>query len=153
MNGQMKLKRILFIRTIVVILFVCCTSLPADGWIVRDTLQLPACFLNGKQHVLLSSEKSYGIDWELSKYVKQNLPIMRYDMSQFRFLVSMMINKRGKVKEIHLLNRGSFKNNMPAWKETKDIIKKVHFSPAKLNGKEIVYRPTFYIQLDFTTPE
>ena len=78
---------------------------------------------------------------------------MRYDMSQFRFLVSMMINKRGKVKEIHLLNRGSFKNNMPAWKETKDIIKKVHFSPAKLNGKEIVYRPTFYIQLDFTAPE
>ena len=103
-----------------------------------------------RRDILSSSQNGYSIDVVLSKYVEQQLSIMRYDSSSFRFLIFIEISKRGKVKYIRLLNQGSFENNMIAWTETKRIIKRIHFIPARLNDRAIVYHSTFYLRLDFT---
>jgi hypothetical protein len=148
--GHMKQIKILTIK-VMLIFIPFCSSIAVVAAINKcDSLQLPACSLNGKYHILHSSQNGYYIDVVLSKYVEQNLPIMRYDSSSFRFLIFIKIDKKGKVKRIRLINQNSFKNNMTAWIEVQKILKRIHFIPARLNGRTIVYRSTFYLRLDFT---
>ena len=146
----MKRIRILVIKVAFMLIFFGNSTIIVAAINKCDSLQMPACNLNGKYHILSSSQNGYNIDVVLSKYVEQQLSIMRYDSSSFRFLIFIEINKRGKVKHIRLLNQGSFENNMIAWTETKRIIKRIHFIPARLNDRAIVYHSTFYLRLDFT---
>ena len=146
----MKRIRILAIKVALMLIFFCNSMAIVAAINKCDSLQMPACILNGKYHILSSSQNGYNIDVVLSKYVEQQLSIMRYDSSSFRFLIFIEISKRGKVKHIRLLNQGSFENNMIAWTETKRIIKRIHFIPARLNDRAIVYHSTFYLRLDFT---
>lgn len=146
----MKRIRILVIKVAFMLIFFWNSTIIVAAINKCDSLQMPVCILNGKYHILLSSQKEYSIDVVLSKYVEQKLSIMRYDSSSFRFLVFIEISKKGKVKNIRLLNQSSFKNNMIAWTETKRIIKSIHFIPARLNGRAIVCQSTFYLRLDFT---
>lgn len=146
----MKRIRILAIKVALMLIFFCNSTAIVAAINKCDSLQMPACNLNGKYHILSSSQNGYNIDVVLSKYVEQQLSIMRYDSSSFRFLIFIEISKRGKVKHIRLLNQGSFENNMIAWTETKRIIKRIHFIPARLNDRAMVYHSTFYLRLDFT---
>ena len=124
----MKRIRILAIKVALMLIFFCNSTAIVAAINKCDSLQMPACILNGKYHILSSSQNGYSIDVVLSKYVEQQLSIMRYDSSSFRFLIFIEISKRGKVKYIRLLNQGSFENNMIAWTETKRF-------PAFLSGR------------------
>ena len=146
----MKRIRILAIKVALMLIFFCNSTAIVAAINKFYSLQIPACILNGKYHILSSSQDGYSIDVVLSKYVEQQLSIMRYDSSSFCFLIFIEISKRGKVKYIRLLNQGSFENNMIAWTETKRIIKRIHFIPARLNDRAIVYHSIFYLRLDFT---
>ena len=85
----------------------------------KDSLYLPYFVKDGNVCVLHSSVTDHYIERELSEYIEQKLPIIRYDCTSFRFFIQMKINKKGQAKRLKLLNRKDFKNNMVAWEDVK----------------------------------
>lgn len=114
----------------------------------KDSLCLPYFVKDGEKYFLHSSLSSHNLELELSDYIKRKLSIARYDCTSFRFFIKMTINKSGRVKKIKLLNIKSFKNNMIAWREVKDIICNMEFYPAT-RGKPINFTLKFYVRLKF----
>ena len=114
----------------------------------KDSLYLPYFVKDGNVCVLHSSVTDHYIERELSEYIEQKLPIIRYDCTSFRFFIQMKINKKGQVKRLKLLNRKSFKNNMVAWEDVKKIIRNIDFHTA-IRRKPINYNLKFYLRLVF----
>lgn len=114
-------------------------------------VQGPCYVVDGKTYAFVSSTSKQAVEEELSEYIAQNLPIIRYDNSSFRFVVSATIGKEGKIKRLRLVNKKSFKGNMSAWEDVKKLLNAVQFKPASYGGKPISYSFVFHIKVDFTT--
>ena len=114
-------------------------------------VQGPCYVVDGKTYAFVSSTSKQAVEKELSEYIARNLPIIRYDNSSFRFVVSATIGKEGKIKRLRLVNKKSFKGNMSAWEDVKKLLNAVQFKPASYGGKPISYSFVFHIKVDFTT--
>ena len=114
-------------------------------------VQGPSYVVDGKTYAFVSSTSKQAVEKELSEYIARNLPIIRYDNSSFRFVVSATIGKEGKIKRLRLVNKKSFKGNMSAWEDVKKLLNAVQFKPASYGGKPISYSFVFHIKVDFTT--
>jgi hypothetical protein len=114
-------------------------------------VQEPSYVVDGKTYAFVSSTSKQAVEKELSEYIARNLPIIRYDNSSFRFVVSATIGKEGKIKRLRLVNKKSFKGNMSAWEDVKKLLNAVQFKPASYGGKPISYSFVFHIKVDFTT--
>lgn len=137
-------------RLLVLLISIWALNLSTTARNDSDSLQLPSYVLNDSIFTLNSSQNRHLIENALSQYIEHNLPIMRYDGTSFRFLVTIKINKSGVVKKIRLLNKQSFADNIVAWNDVKKIILTIKFNPAKLNNRPINFVSTFYVRLDFT---
>lgn len=137
-------------RLLVLLISIWALNLSTTARNDSDSLQLPSYVLNDSIFTLNSSQNRHLIEKALSQYIEHNLPIMRYDGTSFRFLVTIKINKSGVVKKIRLLNKQSFADNIVAWNDVKKIILIIKFNPAKLNNRPINFVSTFYVRLDFT---
>ena len=111
----------------------------------------PCYVVDGKTYAFVSSTNEPGIEKELSEHIAQNLPMILYDGTSFRFVVSATIGKRGRLKRVRLVNKKSFKGNMWVWKDVKKMLNAVQFKPASYGGKPISYSFVFHIKVDFTT--
>ena len=112
----------------------------------------PCYVVDGKNFMpFVSSTNEPGIEKELSEHIAQNLPMILYDGTSFRFVVSATIGKRGRLKRLRLVNKKSFKGNMWVWKDVKKMLNAVQFKPASYGGKPISYSFVFHIKVDFTT--
>ena len=114
-------------------------------------VQGPCYVVDGKTYAFVSSTSKQAVEKELSEYIARNLPIIRYDNSSFRFVVSATIGKEGEIKRLSLVNKKSFKGNMWVWKDVKKMLNAVQFKPASYGGKPISYSFVFQIKVDFTT--
>ena len=114
-------------------------------------VQGPCYVVDGKTYAFVSSTSKQAVEQELSEYIARNLPIVRYDNSSFRFVVSATIGKEGKIKRLRLVNKKSFKGNMSAWEDVKKLLNAVQFKPVMCGGKAISYSFVFQIKVDFTT--
>ena len=114
-------------------------------------VQGPCYVVDGKTYAFVSSTSKQAVEKELSEYIARNLPIIRYDNSSFRFVVSATIGEEGKIKRLRLVNKKSFKGNMSAWEDVKKLLNAVQFKPASYGGKPISYSFGFQIKVDFTT--
>ena len=114
-------------------------------------VQGPCYVVDGKTYAFVSSTSKQAVEQELSEYIARNLPIIRYDNSSFRFVVSATIGKEGKIKRLRLVNKKSFKGNMSAWEDVKKLLNAVQFKPVMYGGKAISYSFVFHIKVDFTT--
>ena len=114
-------------------------------------VQGPCYVVDGKTYAFVSSTSKQAVEKELSEYITRNLPIIRYDNSSFRFVVSATIGKEGKIKRLRLVNKKSFKGNMSAWEDVKKLLNAVQFKPVMYGGKAISYSFVFQIKVDFTT--
>ena len=114
-------------------------------------VQGPCYVVDGKTYAFVSSTSKQAVEQELSEYIARNLPIIRYDNSSFRFVVSATIGKEGKIKRLRLVNKKSFKGNMSAWEDVKKLLNAVQFKPVMYGGKAISYSFVFQIKVDFTT--
>ncbi len=114
-------------------------------------VQGPCYVVDGKTYAFVSSTSKQAVEKELSEYIARNLPIIRYDNSSFRFVVSATIGKEGKIKRLRLVNKKSFKGNMSAWEDVKKLLNAVQFKPVMYGGKAISYSFVFQIKVDFTT--
>ena len=114
-------------------------------------VQGPCYVVDGKTYAFVSSTSKQAVEKELSEYIARNLPIIRYDNSSFRFVVSATIGKEGGIKRLRLVNKKSFKGNMSAWEDVKKLLNAVQFKPALYGGKPISYSFVFQIKVDFTT--
>ena len=114
-------------------------------------VQGPCYVVDGKTYAFVSSTRKQAVEKELSEYIARNLPIIRYDNSSFRFVVSATIGKEGKIKRLRLVNKKSFKGNMSAWEDVKKLLNAVQFKPVMCGGKAISYSFVFQIKVDFTT--
>ena len=114
-------------------------------------VQGPCYVVDGRTYAFVSSTSNQVVEKELSEYIARNLPIIRYDNSSFRFVVSATIGKEGKIKRLRLVNKKSFKGNMWVWKDVKKMLNAVQFKPASYGGKPIRYSFVFQIKVDFTT--
>ncbi len=114
-------------------------------------VQGPCYVVDGRTYAFVSSTSKQVVEKELSEYITRNLPIIRYDNSSFRFVVSATIGKEGKIKRLRLVNKKSFKGNMSAWEDVKKLLNAVQFKPASYGGKPISYSFVFHIKVDFTT--
>lgn len=114
-------------------------------------VQGPCYVVDGKTYAFVSSTNEPGIEKELSEHIAQNLPMILYDGTSFRFVVSATIGKRGRLKRVSLVNKKSFKGNMWVWKDVKKMLNAVQFKPASYGGKPISYSFVFHIKVDFTT--
>ena len=114
-------------------------------------VQGPCYVVDGKTYAFVSSTSKQAVEKELSEYIARNLPIIRYDNSSFRFVVSATIGKEGKIKRLRLVNKKSFKGNMSAWEDVKKLLNAVQFNPVVYGGKAISYSFVFQIKVDFTT--
>ena len=114
-------------------------------------VQGPCYVVDGKTYAFVSSTSKQAVEQELSEYIARNLPIVRYDNSSFRFVVSATIGKEGKIKRLRLVNKKSFKGSMWVWKDVKKTLNAVQFKPASYGGKPISYSFVFHIKVDFTT--
>lgn len=108
-------------------------------------------FVDGKTYAFVSSTSEQAVEKELSEYIARNLPIIQYDNTFFRFVMSGTIGKKGKIKRLRLVNKKSFKGNMFVWEDVKKILNAVQFKPVMYGGKPISYSFVFQIKLDFTT--
>ena len=113
-------------------------------------VQGPCYVVDGKTYAFVSSTSKQAVEQELSEYIARNLPIIRYDNSSFRFVVSATIGKEGKIKRLRLVNKKSFKGNMSAWEDVKKLLNAVQFKPVMCGGKAISYSFGFQIKVDFT---
>lgn len=114
-------------------------------------VQGPCYVVDGKTYAFVSSTNEPGIEKELSEHIARNLPMILYDGTSFRFVVSATIGKRGRLKRVRLVNKKSFKGNMWVWKDVKKMLNAVQFKPASYGGKPISYSFVFHIKVDFTT--
>lgn len=114
-------------------------------------VQGPCYVVDGKTYAFVSSTSKQAVEKELSEYIARNLPIIRYDNSCFRFVVSATIGKEGEIKRLRLVNKKSFKGNMSAWEDVKKLLNAVLFKPVTYGGKAISYSFVFHIKVDFTT--
>ena len=114
-------------------------------------MQGPCYVVDGRTYAFVSSTSKQAVEEELSEYIARNLPIIRYDNSSFRFVVSATIGKEGKIKRLRLVNKKSFKGNMWVWKDVKKMLNAVQFKPVMYGGKAISYSFVFQIKVDFTT--
>ena len=114
-------------------------------------VQGPCYVVDGKTYAFVSSTSKQAVEKELSEYIARNLPIIRYDNSSFRFVVSATIGKEGAIKRLRLVNKKSFKGNMSAWEDVKKLLNAVQFNPVVYGGKAISYSFVFQIKVDFTT--
>ena len=114
-------------------------------------VQGPCYVVDGKTYAFVSSTSKQAVEQELSEYIARNLPIIRYDNSSFRFVVSATIGKEGEIKRLRLVNKKSFKGNMSAWEDVKKLLNTVQFKPVTYGGKAISYSFVFQIKVDFTT--
>ena len=114
-------------------------------------VQGPCYVVDGKTYAFVSSTSKQAVEQELSEYIARNLPIIRYDNSSFRFVVSATIGKEGEIKRLRLVNKKSFKGNMSAWEDVKKLLNAVQFKPVTYGGKAISYSFVFQIKVDFTT--
>ena len=114
-------------------------------------VQGPCYVVDGRTYAFVSSTSKQAVEQELSEYIARNLPIIRYDNSSFRFVVSATIGKEGKIKRLRLVNKKSFKGNMSAWEDVKKLLNAVQFKPVMYGGKAISYSFVFQIKVDFTT--
>ena len=110
-------------------------------------LQLPSYIVNGDTVSInpLEIGKKGCVDKNLSAYIENKLPVMKYDGSQFHFIIKLTINKSGYVKRVVF-----DKNDFPqVTKDIKRILSELTFEPACLNGKKIKYTGMLYILIDF----
>jgi hypothetical protein len=114
-------------------------------------VQGPCYVVDGKTYAFVSSTNEPVIEKELSEHIAQNLPMILYDGTSFRFVVSATIGKRGRLKRLSLVNKKSFKGSMWVWKDVKKMLNAVQFKPASYGGKPISYSFVFHIKVDFTT--
>ena len=114
-------------------------------------VQGPCYVVDGRTYAFVSSTSKQAVEKELSEYIARNLPIIQYDNSCFRFVVSATIGKEGEIKRLRLVNKKSFKGNMWVWKDVKKMLNAVQFKPASYGGKPISYSFVFHIKVDFTT--
>jgi hypothetical protein len=114
-------------------------------------VQGPCYVVDGRTYAFVSSTSKQVVEKELSEYIARNLPIIQYDSTSFRFVVSATIGKEGKIKRLRLVNKKSFKGNMWVWKDVKKMLNAVQFKPASYGGKPIRYSFVFQIKVDFTT--
>ena len=114
-------------------------------------VQGPCYVVDGRTYAFVSSTSKQAVEKELSEYIARNLPIIRYDNSSFRFVVSATIGKEGKIKRLRLVNKKSFKGNMSAWEDVKELLNAVQFKPVMYGGKAISYSFVCHIKVDFTT--
>ena len=114
-------------------------------------VQGPCYVVDGRTYAFVSSTSKQTGEKELSEYIARNLPIIRYDNSCFRFVVSATIGKEGAIKRLRLVNKKSFKGNMSAWEDVKKLLNAVLFKPVVYGGKAISYSFVFQIKVDFTT--
>ena len=114
-------------------------------------VQGPCYVVDGRTYAFVSSTSKQAVEKELSEYITRNLPIIRYDNSSFRFVVSATIGKEGEIKRLRLVNKKSFKGNMSAWEDVKKLLNAVQFKPVMYGGKAISYSFVFQIKVDFTT--
>lgn len=114
-------------------------------------VQGPCYVVDGRTYAFVSSTSKQTVEKELSEYIARNLPIIRYDNSSFRFVVSATIGKEGEIKRLRLVNKKSFKGNMSAWEDVKKLLNAVQFKPVMYGGKAISYSFVFQIKVDFTT--
>ncbi len=114
-------------------------------------VQGPCYVVDGRTYAFVSSTSKQAVEKELSEYIARNLPIIRYDNSCFRFVVSATIGKEGAIKRLRLVNKKSFKGNMSAWEDVKKLLNAVQFNPVVYGGKAISYSFVFQIKVDFTT--
>ncbi len=114
-------------------------------------VQGPCYVVDGRTYAFVSSTSKQAVEQELSEYIARNLPIIRYDNSSFRFVVSATIGKEGEIKRLRLVNKKSFKGNMSAWEDVKKLLNAVQFKPVMYGGKAISYSFVFQIKVDFTT--
>ncbi len=114
-------------------------------------VQGPCYVVDGRTYAFVSSTSKQAVEKELSEYIARNLPIIRYDNSSFRFVVSATIGKEGEIKRLRLVNKKSFKGNMSAWEDVKKLLNAVQFKPVMYGGKAISYSFVFQIKVDFTT--
>ena len=114
-------------------------------------VQGPCYVVDGKTYAFVSSTNEPGIEKELSEHIAQNLSMILYDGTSFRFVVSATIGKRGRLKRVRLVNKKSFKGNMWVWKDVKKMLNAVQFKPVMYGGKAIRYSFVFHIKVDFTT--
>ena len=106
-------------------------------------VQGPCYVVDGKTYAFVSSTSKQAVEKELSEYIARNLPIIRYDNSCFRFVVSATIDKEGAIKRLRLVNKKSFKGNMSAWEDVKKLLNAVQFNPVVYGGKAISYSFVF----------
>ena len=114
-------------------------------------VQGPCYVVDGKTYAFVSSTNEPVIEKELSEHIAQNLPLILYDGTSFRFVVSATIGKRGRLKRVRLVNKKSFKGSMWVWKDVKRMLNAVQFKPASYGGKPISYSFVFHIKVDFTS--
>lgn len=114
-------------------------------------VQGPCYVVDGRTYAFVSSTSKQAVEQELSEYIARNLPIIRYDNSSFRFVVTATIGKEGEIKRLRLVNKKSFKGNMSAWEDVKKLLNAVQFKPVVYGGKAISYSFVFQIKVDFTT--
>lgn len=114
-------------------------------------VQGPCYVVDGRTYAFVSSTSKQAVEQELSEYIARNLPIIRYDNSCFRFVVSATIGKEGAIKRLRLVNKKSFKGNMSAWEDVRKLLNAVQFKPVMYGGKAISYSFVFHIKVDFTT--
>ena len=114
-------------------------------------VQGPCYVVDGRTYAFVSSTSKQAVEQELSEYIARNLPIIRYDNSSFRFVVSATIGKEGEIERLRLVNKKSFKGNMSAWEDVKKLLNAVQFKPVMYGGKAISYSFVFQIKVDFTT--
>ena len=114
-------------------------------------VQGPCYIVDGKTYAFVSSTNAPVIEKDLSEHIARNLPMILYDGTSFRFVVSATIGKRGRLKRLRLVNKKSFKGNMWVWKDVKKMLNAVQFKPASYGGKPISYSFVFQIKVDFTT--
>ena len=114
-------------------------------------VQGPCYVVDGRTYAFVSSTSKQAVEKELSEYIARNLPIIQYDNSCFRFVVSATIGKECKIKRLRLVNKKSFKGNMWVWKDVKKMLNAVQFKPVMYGGKAISYSFVFHIKVDLTT--
>ena len=120
-------------------------------FVYGQQVQGPCYVVDGKTYAFVSSTNEPAIEKELSEHIAQNLPMILYDGTSFRFVVSATIGKRGRLKRLRLVNKKSFKGSMWVWKDVKKMLNAVQFKPASYGGKPISYSFVFQIKVDFTT--
>lgn len=131
--------------------FVIVSHVASAPFVHGQHVQGPCYVVDGKTYAFVSSTNEPGIEKELSEHIAQNLPMILYDGTSFRFVVSATIGKRGRLKQLSLVNKKSFKGNMWVWKDVKKMLNAVQFKPASYGGKPISYSFVFHIKVDFTT--